>query len=290
MSKIGLIVEGGGMKCAYSAGILDAFLDDNIIFDYVLGVSAGSANAASFLAGQRGRNRRFYTDHIHEPGYFGLKSLLKTGNLFGLEYIYRTLSNSNGDDPLNFDAIQANPTEYKVVATDAVTGLPHAFDKSEMEKDNYIEIMASSALPAMCRPVNVRGHKYFDGGVSDSYPYNQAFSDGCDKLVIISSKNRDFVKKPEGHKKIYSIICRRYPKIVEDLNNRHIMYAQERKEIFEMEKQGKVFLFSPSEHLAMSTYAMDENANQKLYELGLNDYANLKEELLKFMNKKIEIA
>ena len=76
MSKTALIVEGGGMKCAYSAGVLDKFIDDNITFDYCIGVSAGSANALSFMAGQRDRNRRFYTDHIDEPGYFGLKSFL----------------------------------------------------------------------------------------------------------------------------------------------------------------------------------------------------------------------
>ena len=112
MGKIGLIVEGGGMKCAYSAGVLDAFLDAHINFDYVIAVSAGAANAASYLAGQRGRNLRFYTDWTHDPGYFGLKSYLKTGNLFGLHYIYADLTNSTGKDPLDFPALLANPTEY----------------------------------------------------------------------------------------------------------------------------------------------------------------------------------
>lgn len=82
--KIGLVVEGGGMKCAYNAAILDAFLDHNITFAYCIGASGGSGNLASYLAGQRGRNLRFFTEHIHSPGYFGLRSFLKTGNLFGL--------------------------------------------------------------------------------------------------------------------------------------------------------------------------------------------------------------
>lgn len=107
MGKIGLIVEGGGMKCAYSAGVLDAFLDEHITFDYAIGVSAGSANAASYLAGQRGRNLRFYTDWTHDPAYFGLKSYLKTGNLFGLHYIYADLTNSDGKDPLDYPALMA---------------------------------------------------------------------------------------------------------------------------------------------------------------------------------------
>ena len=86
--KIGLVVEGGGMKCAYNAGILDAFIDEQITFDYCIGVSAGAGNLASYLAGQKERNLRFFTDHIHSSNYFGLKSLLKTGDLFGLRYIY----------------------------------------------------------------------------------------------------------------------------------------------------------------------------------------------------------
>ena len=103
MEKSGLIVEGGGMKCAYSAGILDAFLDDNVTFDYCMGVSAGAANTASYLAGQRGRNLRFYIEHVKDPRYISIKNLIKTGSLFGLQYIYGTLTNSTGNDPLDYD-------------------------------------------------------------------------------------------------------------------------------------------------------------------------------------------
>ena len=92
MEKSGLIVEGGGMKCAYSAGILDAFLDDNVTFDYCMGVSAGAANTASYLAGQRGRNLRFYIEHVKDPRYISIKNLIKTGSLFGLQYIYGTFT------------------------------------------------------------------------------------------------------------------------------------------------------------------------------------------------------
>lgn len=107
MEKSGLIVEGGGMKCAYSAGILDAFLDDNVTFDYCMGVSAGAANTASYLAGQRGRNLRFYIEHVKDPRYISIKNLIKTGSLFGLQYIYGTLTNSTGNDPLDYDALAA---------------------------------------------------------------------------------------------------------------------------------------------------------------------------------------
>lgn len=197
MSRTGLIVEGGGMKCAYSAGVLDAFLDNNISFDYCIGVSAGSANAASFVAGQRGRNRRFYTEHIKEPGYFGLKSFLKTGNLFGLQYIYGNLTNSDGADPIDFPAIMANPAEYWLVATNAETGMPTYFSKEDMIQDDYRHIMASCAIPAACKPIEIDGQYYYDGGISDSIPVQRALDAGCDKLVVILSKTRDYVKNPE---------------------------------------------------------------------------------------------
>ena len=125
--KTGLVVEGGGMKCAYSAGILDRFLDEHITFDYCIGVSAGSANTASYLAGQRGRNLRFYVDHLNEPGYMGVKNLLRTGQFFGLQYIYQTLTNSDGADPIDYPAIVENPAEFELVATDAATGKPVYF-------------------------------------------------------------------------------------------------------------------------------------------------------------------
>ncbi len=286
MSKIGLIVEGGGMKCAYSAGVLDKFLDNNIEFDYTIGISAGSANAASYLAGQRGRNLRFYTTHIHDDDYFGLKPFIKTGNLFGLQYIYKTLSNSDGKDPLDYEHIVNNPSEFVIVATNARTGKPHYFTKDEIQKDNYIQIMASSALPAACRTIKIDGEKYFDGGVSDSLPIDKAIEDGCDKIVVISSKPRNFVKTPEKGKLLYTILCHRYPKIIELLNNRHINYTKAQKKMYDLEKEGKVFVFAPSKSLPMDTYAMDADKNMDLYKLGLSDFDHLENELYSFMNLK----
>ena len=210
MSKIGLVLEGGGMKCAYTAGILDAMMDNGVTFDYCIGVSAGSANGVSFVAGQRGRNIRFYTEHINEKGYFGLSSFLKTGNLFGLQYIYGTLTNSGGADPLDFDAFMKSPMEYWLVATDAQTGKPTYFSKKDMHKDDYRHVMASCAIPAVCRPVEINGRFYYDGGVSDSIPVQKAMDDGCDKLVVILTKPHDFVKEPEKDRFIYKRLCRKY--------------------------------------------------------------------------------
>ena len=185
--KIGLVVEGGGMKCAYNAGILDAFLDEGITFDYCIGVSGGSGNLASYLAGQRGRNLRFFTEHIHSQNYFGLRSLLKTGDLFGLKYIYGELTRKEGEDPLDFPALMNNPAEYEIVVTNALTGLPEYYGREMMAQDDYRLIMASSAIPVACHPVELNGVPYFDGGLTDAIPVRRALEQGCDKLVVVST-------------------------------------------------------------------------------------------------------
>lgn len=285
--KIGLVVEGGGMKCAYNAGILDVFFDHQITFDYCIGVSGGAGNVASFVAGQRGRNIRFFTEHIHSPQYFGVKSLLKTGNLFGLQYIYGDLTNTTGKDPLDFPAIMKNPAEYEVAAKNAVTGEAEYFGKEDMKQDDYRPIMASSAIPAACRPVVINGVPYYDGGISDAIPVRRALEKGCDRIVVILSKQRDYVRKPQGMRFLYSTLCRKYPKIIEDIDRRHITYRENLQEVFDLEKKGKAFVFAPSEHVKVGTYSMDEKTERILYDLGVKDFAERQEELKDFLKNGI---
>ncbi len=281
--KTGLVVEGGGMKCAYNAGILDAFLDHNITFDYCIGVSAGSGNLASYVAGQRGRNLRFFTEHTRDPLYFGLKSLLKTGNLFNLQYIYGDLTNTSGKDPLDFDAFMKNPTEYYLVATNALTGQPEYFGKKDMKKDDYRLVMASCAIPVACRPVKINGIPYFDGGIADAIPVKKALDDGCDRIVVILSKPRGYIRKRQSMRPLYSAVCRKYPKIVSAIDQRHKTYNKNFKQVFDLEREGKAFVFAPSRSIEAGTYSMDEKVERKLYDLGMKDFARERKALEKFL-------
>ena len=285
MSKIGLVVEGGGMKCAYSAGILDAFLDHNISFDYCIGVSAGAANLASYLANQRGRNLRFYTEHLKEPGYFGIRSYFKTGNLFGLDYIYRTLSNSDGADPLDFSAFSQNKTPFFSVATNAVTGEAVYFSRDLIQKDDYSHIIASCSLPGACRPMEIDGEFYYDGGIADAIPFERAFQDGCDKVVVILCRPREFIKQPENFRFLYSRFCRNYPRIVSALNDRHLRYRMQRKQLLRQEAEGNAFLFAPSQDLKVNLITMNPAMEQTLYDLGQKDFDALHGQLKKFMRE-----
>lgn len=282
--KFGLVVEGGGMKCAYNAAILDCFLDEGITFHYCIGVSAGSGNLVSYLAGQRGRNLRFFTEHIHDPEYFGLKSLLKTGDLFGIQHIYGDLTRADEKDPLDFPAFLDNPTEYEAVVTNALTGKPEYFGKDAMQQDDYRLIMASSAIPVACHPVELNGVPYFDGGLVDAIPVRRALERGCDKLVVILSKNRDYVRKPQGMRPLYRWACRKYPKVVDTIAGRHQTYNQNLQEVFALERAGTAFVLAPSEPIHVSTYSMKEEDERALYDLGLQDFAAQKEKLQDFLS------
>lgn len=285
MGKIGLLLEGGGMKCAYGAGILDRFIDDKVTFEYLIGVSAGAANGASYLAGQKGRNIRFYTEFIKDPRYMGMKCFLRTGELFGIHFIYADLSNEGGAAPLNYERLMENPAEYYVVATDAETGKAVYFTRDDMKKNDYKAIMCSSAIPAACKPVLHKGRLFYDGGVSDPLPVQKMLDDGCEKIVAVLSKPRSFVRKPEGFRWFYSRKCKKFPEMVKALDNRHILYSKEQQQLFELEKEGKAFLFTVPENMKMGTFSTDPAAQQLLYEKGLEDYDRKKEDLLEFLKR-----
>lgn len=283
MGKTGLVVEGGGMKCAYCAGVLDQFLEHGITFDYCIGVSAGAASVASYLAGQKGRNLRFYTEYIDDPWYFGVRSFLKNGDLFNLKYIYGDLTNSGGRDPLDLEALKKNPADYEIVATCAETGEGVYFSKDDLIQDDYRHVMASCAIPAVCRPVEIDGKHYYDGGLADSIPMQRALDRGCDKLVVIASKSRKFVKTPEKFRMMYTLMCRKYPKAVKALNDRYLTYRRQQKLMFDLEKAGTAFLFTPETDRKINTFTMNREVNQHMYDLGVQDFRRKQQKLAAFL-------
>ena len=285
--KIGLVLEGGGMKCAYGAGIIDGFLQDGITFDECVAVSAGSGNMCSYLAGQRGRNLRFYTTHVEDPDYVGVRPFLKTGDFFNLHFIYGKLFNEDGPDALDYDTMMKNPTEGWIVATDAVTGEPKYFPKSGMRRNDYREIMCSCAIPALCNPVKLNGRYYFDGGLADPIPYKKAFSDGCDRIVAVLGNRRNFIRQPQKFKALYTAKLHKYPVIAKMLANRHTSYRKEQIGIYEEEKSGRAFIFVPPDDFPVKTTTSDITTLQKLYDRALKDYEQQKEDFFRFIGKDL---
>ena len=241
----GIIDIGGGLRGIFGAGVFDRLLDEKISFDSVYGVSAGAANAATFIGGQNGRTLRFYEDYASRAKYMGFGNLLKTGSYVGLSYIYETLSNSDGEDPLNYKGIEDFKGSFTTVATDALTGEAVYFGKDAYRQDDYRVLMASSCLPVVCRPVEINGREYFDGGASDPIPVEKAISDGCDKLVLILTRPRDELHTPSIDSKAARLLKDKYPETAKKLFNRYNTYNESIEKAKALEKEGRLLIIAP---------------------------------------------
>ncbi len=269
--KIGIIDIGGGLRDIYGAGVFDRLMDDGVQFDYCLGVSAGSANIASFLAGQRGRNYRFYIEYSGRKEYLSAANIAKKGALLDLHYIYGKLSNSDGEDPLDYDAMMRNPAEMVIVATDAKTGEIRYFTKDDIQRDDYRVLMASSAIPVVTRFEEVDDTFFTDGGVGEPIPIERAFADGCDKVVLVLT-TPDAPMKQKRRDKVGSVVLRRSrPQVADLLRVRHEVYNHQRMLAHELAEQGKVLIISPDDVLGIKTLTKDKDRLQALYEKGYAD-------------------
>ncbi|NEG69867.1 patatin-like phospholipase family protein [Bifidobacterium choloepi] len=269
--KIGVIDVGGGMRSAYGAGVLDHCLDRGIRFDYGLGVSAGSANVTSFFAGQRGRARRFYTKYLVRPEYMGIGNFLRTGSYLGFDYIYGTLMNHDGEDPLDYAAMVASGADIRVCATDARTGRPRFFREDDLRQDNYDVIKASSCLPVLDKPYVIDGIPYFDGTISDPVPIGQAFADGCTHVVVILTRPRAFRRSAAHDVASSGLLALSYPHAARALLQRAATYNREVDQAERLAAAGRVTILAPSSIAGMHTLKQDIPAIGRLYEQGLHD-------------------
>ena len=155
MAKIGVIDVGGGLRGIYAAGVFDWCMENDVQFDYGIGISAGSANLASYISGQHGRNYPFYEEYSMRKQYMGAGNMLHGGSFLNLQYIYGTLSNAGGENPLNFAKMNTNPAEWYMIATNATTGKPKYFTRSDLHQDDYRVLMASCCIPVACYLLNL---------------------------------------------------------------------------------------------------------------------------------------
>lgn len=269
--KTGVIDVGGGLRDIYGAGVLDYCLGENIPFDYCLGVSAGSANLVSFLAGQKERNRLFYLDYSFRKEYMSLKNLIKKGSYVNLDYGYTVLSNADGECPLNYPALQANPADFFVVASEAISGKTKYFRKSDLKQDNYDILKASSALPLVGKPYVVNGVPYFDGGLNDPVPIEKAFADGCDKVLVILTRPKDYIRTSKKDEKKAKLLRRKYPQAAENLRQRAERYNRGVALAKEYEKTGKALIIAPDDIAGLDTLTKDKAVLGQLYDKGYRD-------------------
>lgn len=274
---VGVIDVGGGLRDIYGAGVFDRCLEENLRFDYCIGVSAGSANIASYLGGQMGRNYRFYHDYAVRREYMSVRNLLRNGSYIDLPYVYGTLSADGGEDPLNFVGISEHPARMVVVSTDAKSGAPIYFEKQDMAQNRYEILCASSAMPAVCTPQDVGGRLCFDGGVADPVPVNKALQDGCEKIVLILTKPIAALRPTSVDLAGAKIIARRYPQVARALEKRYTAYMQGVQTVQELCRAGRGLILAPNDCCGVKTLTRNKEKLHRLYEKGYRDGAKIAE-------------
>lgn len=269
--KTGIIDVGGGFRGIYAAGVLDYCLDQNIRFDLGIGISAGSANLCSYLAGQKGRNFLFYTEYGFRKQYMSLGNFIRKRSYIDLDYIYGTLSSHDGEDPMDYPALRDNPTGFLVVAANALTGQPHYFTKSDLRQDCYDILKASSAIPFVCRPYEIGGIPYYDGALGDPIPIEKAFALGCDRVVLLLTKPEHLLRTSKKDDLFAAGIRRKYPLAAERLHQRAQRYNEGVALAQEYARQGRVLIVAPADTCGVDTLRRDRDSLRRLYQRGYHD-------------------
>ncbi len=276
-----LVLEGGGMRGQYASGVMDYFLQAGIRFPYVIGVSAGISNAASYVSGQFERNRRIFTTFAGDPRYFSWRNWLREGNPFGMEFIYRELPNHI---PFDFAAYAAAPGRFRIGATDCATGQAVFFDKSDAPLTEAL--LASASLPLVGRMARVNGKLYLDGGIAAPVPYQPAAADGFPRRVVVLTRNRGFRKPAPGAlvRAAIRLKYRRFPALATAVAGQHETYNRALDDLEAEEAAGRVLVIRPSRPLVVGRYSQDRAELERLYQNGFADAAARAEQLRGFLS------
>lgn len=272
VSKVGLVLEGGGMRGLYTAGVLDYFLDEEIYFHNVIGVSAGACNAVSYIAKQRGRNLKVNTEYIGDKRYLSMQNLIKQGSLFGMDFIFKMIPDELV--PFDYDAYFNSPMHLTIVATNCETGEPEYLDGRNTQLVNEY-LRASSSIPMFAPIVELEGKKLLDGGTADSIPIQYSIKQGHDKNIVVVTRNADYIKKPEPFKHIYTHKYKQYPKLIHTIGNRHENYNNTLKSLQELEAEGKIIVIKPTKLIKIDRFEKDKNKLEELYYEGYEDAKTL---------------
>ena len=270
LMKKGLVMEGGAMRGMFTCGVIDVLMENNINFDCGVGVSAGATFGLNIKSKQIGRPLRYNKVYCNDKRYASLKSLVKTGDLYNVDFCYGTLPYEL--DIWDTETFYSNPMEFYCVATDLNTGYAvyHKCDNPNSTRDGVdIQwIRASASMPVVSKPVVINGNSYLDGGMSDSIPLKFMESQGCDKILVIETQPEAYVKKPQKYMWAIKLSLRKFPKMIKTMANRHIMYNEEKEYIKKQEVNGNVFVIRPNAPLNIGAREKDPAELQRVYEIG----------------------
>jgi predicted patatin/cPLA2 family phospholipase len=260
-----LILEGGGLRGNYTAGVLDAFLNRGLEFPCVIGVSAGAGMGCSFVSRQKGRNLHILKTYRSDPRYLSIRSFLKTGNYFGLDFIYNELP--NGLVPFDMETFMASPSRFITVCTDCETGEPVYFEKN---RDILTTMKASSAMPFVSRIVEYGGRKLLDGGISDAIPLQKAIAGGFRNTIAVLTHPAGYRRKKSLQPPAW-LFYRKYPRFIKALETYVEKYNRSLSFVEEEAAAGRTLIIRPSVDLHVSRTDKDMAKLVSLYELGVKD-------------------
>lgn len=282
MYQAGLVLEGGGMKGVYTAGVLDFFLEKGIEFSSVYGVSAGACHMCSFLSKQKGRALDISIDYLDSKKYCSVESLLTTGDLFNAATCYKLIPDYLY--PFDHDTFETYKGKAYSVVTNLVTGRPEYLRLRDMRKD-IIKVQASASLPLVSRNVKINGNLYLDGGISDAIPLQKSIVDGNRKNVVIMTKEVGYSRSAADSAQLALIKAGywKYPKVYELMAERHYRYNNCLKFIERQQEDGKAFVIRPKRKSNVGRIEKDKNKLIALYEEGYRDAADCYEELMAYL-------
>lgn len=279
--KTGLIMEGGAMRGMFTCGVIDVLMENDIKFDGAAGISAGAVFGCNFKSKQIGRAIRYNKKYSKDPRYCSLRSLIKTGDLYGVDFCYHELPDKL--DPFDRETFTSDPTEFYIGATDVATGKCVYHKCTDGGALDIKWMQASASLPLVSKPVSIDGQLLLDGGISDSVPYKYMESIGYDRNLIVLTQPEDYRKTKPSAFGLMKLLLRKYPTIVEAMAVRHEMYNRQMEEIKEREKAGTSFVIRPSESLGISRTENDPDELERVYRAGRREAEKALPELRAFL-------
>lgn len=278
----GLVLEGGGMRGLYTAGVLDFFIDKGIYFKNCYGVSAGASQCCSYLSKQKGRALEVNTEYMKDKRYASVSNLVRGGNYFDKEFSLKTIP----DELVLFDyeTFSKKQSDFYVVATNCKTGKPEYLKVEDMSRD-IDKVWASCSLPLLSKMVEIDGEEYLDGGASDAIPFMHAIKSGNEKVVVILTRDAEYRKSPEKMMPLIKMVYHDYPRFVRGMKRRHARYNKTLMKITKFEKAGKIFVIRPKETVEVGRLEKNPEKMKNLYDSGYNDAMECFDALCEYMNR-----
>ena len=280
--KIGLVLEGGGMRGLFSAGVLDALLElKELSVNGIVGVSSGALFGVNYVSKQKERAVRYNKKYADDKRYMGLHSWITTGNAVNKDFAFYELPYKL--DVFDNETFKKAKTDFYVVMTNVESGKPeYVLIEDAFAQMEYLR--ATSALPFASKIIEINDKKYLDGGISDSIPIDFCESLGYDKIIAV-------LTRPEGTYKedklgfLYKLVYRKYPNLVNSLLNMATDYEKVLAKIKDLENKGKIFVVRPPEVLKIGRLEKNRDKIQKVYETGLNTGLKELDNIVKYLNK-----